>query len=170
MDALEPHRAWLLAGAVFVLFAAIMAWHLRGLARFELRDLMLSVASYALVLSAVRHFLLKLSVPQDLMAPFAFGTLPLVVMSMFSGRENMDLFVARAVALRRLVYVVGALWPMCALPAVLVTLLMAKNAPSIRNDTATLLYWLVLLMPCLAQFWINSIKTLRRDDGEDRPR
>jgi len=138
--------------------------------RFSLLDLVFAALAYALVLAAVRHFLDRLGLPREVMAPIAIMCLPPGVMAIATGRENMDLFTNKAVALRRLAYGIGTFWPLCFLPAVITTIFMAMNHPSLRNDTGMLLYWLALLLPCLAQFWIHSIKTMRRADEEDTPR
>ncbi|MCW8131496.1 MAG: hypothetical protein KIS92_14195 [Planctomycetota bacterium] len=132
--------------------------------RFALQDLTCSVFALALALACTRYFLLAIGLEQEDMIPVAIVLGPAALIGLPMGTHNHSMLEKPSWALGVLVRLLGAMFSVCMYPAVFLSMLMAMNLKTFHNDTKAVIAWVLMLMPCLGQFWYLSAYVHSRVD------
>lgn len=135
--------------------------------RFALQDLTCSILAMALALSCTRYFLLALGFAQEDMIPVALILGPAALIGLPMGTHNHGMLQNPSWALGLLVRMLGAMFSVCIYPAIFLSIVMVMNVRAFHNDEMAVISWMLMLMPCLGQFWFLSAYVHSRVDKPD---
>lgn len=157
-------------GMLFLGFiGSVVGWRNFRKVRFTSLELLLVVFGHGTVLACFREILSSLQYGYASMYPLAIAVGLLIAVGFKVGCSNRDRIREDAVRVRWIVFLAGLFWPVTAIPAVAVTLVLIASDSPLRNDWGAGIAWVVLLAPVLGQLWFWAIGEAVKVDAPKEP-